>query len=128
MLDLGRTFLQSFERAPGATALVDGEQRLTYAQWAQQIGAVQRGLTALGLKAGDHLVSVLQNRMEAATLHWACQFAGIVMTPLNWRAKPEEITHCLKDSGARVLVYEQVCSVAVREAMQAQPATLVFVG
>lgn len=128
MLDLGRTFLQSFERAPGATALVDGEQRLTYAQWAQQIGAVQRGLTALGLKAGDHLVSVLQNRMEAATLHWACQFAGIVMTPLNWRAKPEEITHCLKDSGARVLVYEQVCSVAVHEAMQAQPATLVFVG
>ncbi len=128
MLDLGRTFLQSFERAPGATALVDGEQRLTYAQWAQQIGAVQRGLTALGLKAGDHLVSVLQNRMEAATLHWACQFAGIVMTPLNWRAKPEEITHCLKDSGARVLVYEQVCSVAVREAMQAWPATLVFVG
>ena len=128
MLDLGRTFLQSVERAPHATALVDGEQRLTYAQWARQIGAVQRGLAALGLRAGDHLVSVLQNRMEAATLHWACQFAGIVMTPLNWRAKPEEIVHCLKDSGARVLVYEAVCAEAVREALKTQPATLVFVG
>src|SRR5574343_154406 len=128
MLDLGRTFLQSVERAPHATALVDGQQRLTYAQWARQIGAVQRGLAALGLRAGDHLVSVLQNRMEAATLHWACQFAGIVMTPLNWRAKPEEIVHCLKDSGARVLVYEGVCAEAVREALQTQPATLVFVG
>ncbi len=128
MLDLGRTFLQSVERAPGATALVDGERRLTYAQWARQIGAVQRGLAALGLQAGDHLVSVLQNRMEAATLHWACQFAGVVVTPLNWRAKPEEIGHSLKDSGARVLVYESVCAEAVREAVQTQPVTRVFVG
>jgi 2-furoate---CoA ligase len=28
---------------------------------------------------------VLQNRWQAATIHWACQFAGIVVTPLNWR-------------------------------------------
>ena len=34
---------------------------------------------------GDHLLAVLQNRWEMATLHWACQFAGIVITPLNWR-------------------------------------------
>ncbi|MCZ2928578.1 AMP-binding protein, partial [Acinetobacter baumannii] len=72
-----------------------------------RIGAAQQGLAALGLRRGDHLLSILQNRHEAATLHWACQFAGIVMTPLNWRAKPEEIDHVLKDSGARVLVYEQ---------------------
>ena len=128
MLDLGRTFLQSVERAPLATAIVDGEQRLTYAQWAGKVGAVQRGLENLGLRAGDHLVSLLQNRMEAATLHWACQFAGIVMTPLNWRAKPEEIVHCLQDSGACVLVYEMVCAEAVDEAIKVQPATLVFVG
>src|SRR6218665_3330035 len=95
LLDLGRTFLQSAERAPQAIALVDGATRLSYAEWAQRIGAAQRGLKALGLGRGDHLLSILQNRAEAATLHWACQFAGIVMTPLNWRAKPEEIDHVL---------------------------------
>lgn len=31
MLDLGRTFLQSVERSPQALAVVDGDQRLTYA-------------------------------------------------------------------------------------------------
>lgn len=128
MLDLGRTFLQSVERAPLATAIVDGERRLTYAQWASKVGAVQNGLANLGLRAGDHLVSLLQNRMEAATLHWACQFAGIVMTPLNWRAKPEEIVHGLQDSGASVLVYEMVCAEAVDEALKVQPAHLIFVG
>ena len=106
MLDLGRTFLQSVERNPGATGLVDGAVRLTYETWALRVGGVMRGLASLGLKRGDHLLSVLQNRHQAATLHWACQFMGVVITPLNWRAKGAEIDYCLDDSGARVLIAE----------------------
>lgn len=128
MLDLGRSFLQSVERNPGATALVDGELRLSYADWALRIGAVQRGLAALGLARGDHLLSLLQNRWEAATLHWACQFAGIVITPLNWRAKPEEIDYALDDSGARALVYERVVEAAVMASTSAGPLTRIGVG
>ncbi len=115
MLDLGRTFLQSVERNPRAIALVDGELRLSYAQWLPRIGGVVRGLAELGLRRGDHLLSILQNRFEAATLHWACQFAGIVMVPLNWRAKPDEIDHCLADSAARVIVFESVVESALAE-------------
>ena len=37
MLDLGRTFLQSVERRPDRLALVDGDVRLTYAQWHARI-------------------------------------------------------------------------------------------
>jgi 2-furoate---CoA ligase len=120
MLDLGRTFLQSVDRAAGATALVDGALRLSWSEWARNIGAVQRGLQALGLRRGDHVLSVLQNRNEAATLHWACQFAGLVMTPLNWRAKPEELEHALRDSDARLLVYEAVSQEAVEQAPAAR--------
>ena len=106
MLDLGRTFLQSVDRSANTTALVDGSVRLTWGEWARAIGGVQRGLAALGLRHGDHVLSVLQNRYEAATLHWACQFSGLVMTPLNWRSKPEKIDYVLRDSEARLLVFE----------------------
>ena len=122
MLDLGRTFLQSAERSPQAIALVDGDTRLSYADWALRIGAAQRGLQTLGLGRGDHLLSILQNRVEAATLHWACQFAGIVMTPLNWRAKPEEIDHVLVDSAARVVVFEPA-TVARITSLTVQPCS-----
>lgn len=88
MLDLGKTFLQSAERSPHALAVIDGDVRWTYGQWALRIGALQRTLFELGLRHGDHVVSVLQNRHEAATLHWACQFAGLVMTPLNCAPNP----------------------------------------
>ncbi|WP_295641774.1 AMP-binding protein [uncultured Methylibium sp.] len=128
MLDLGRTFLQSVERSPQAIALVDGALRLSYADWALRVGAVQRGLAAAGLKRGDHLLVVLQNRWEMATLHWACQFAGIVVTPLNWRAKPEEIDYCLANSAARALVFEPVVEAAVAASAPAQRVLRIGVG
>jgi 2-furoate---CoA ligase len=128
MLDLGRTFLQSVERNPGAIALVDGATRWSYAQWARRIGGVARGLEAAGLVRGDHLLSVLQNRQEAATLHWACQFLGIVLTPLNWRAKGDEIDYCLHDCGARALVYEPVVEAAMAASELARGVTRIGVG
>ena len=113
MLDLGRTFLQSVERSPNALALVDGDLQLTYVQWHRIILNVADGLRELGLVRGDRLLVVLQNRWEMATLHWACQFAGIVIVPLNWRAKPEELDYCVTDAGVKVIVYEPVCADAV---------------
>ncbi len=87
-----------------------------------------RGLTTLGLEAGDHLVTVLQNRWEAATLHWACQFAGIIITPLNWRASADELDFCLGDCGAKALVYEDVSAEAVGASREAQARPRIVLG
>ncbi len=128
MLDLGRTFLQSVDRSANTTALVDGSVRLTWGEWARAIGGVQRGLAALGLRHGDHVLSVLQNRYEAATLHWACQFSGLVMTPLNWRAKPEEIDYVLRDSEARLLVFEAASEESLESSVLGKTVTRMAVG
>ena len=106
MIDLGRAFLAAVARRPDACAVVDGPLRLTYADWLDRIRRAAAGLDALGLLPGDHLVTVLGNRIEAATLHWACQFAGVVVTPVNWRATPEELGYVLDDAAARAVVYE----------------------
>lgn len=108
MLDLGTSFLASVSRDPNAIAIVDGQARLTYAEWFRTISAVAGGLGRLGVKHGDHLVTLLTNRWEAATLHWACQFAGIIVTPLNWRAKSDEIDFALDNAGACAVVYEDL--------------------
>ncbi len=113
MLDLGTTFLQSVERRPGRLAIVDGEVRLTYRAWHERIARVATGLARAGLGRGDHLVVAMQNRWEMATLHWACQFLGVVVTPLNWRAKDDEVEYCVTDAGARAIAYEPVSEAAV---------------
>ena len=72
MLDLGTSFLASVARDPQAPAIIDGDVRLNYREWYQRISALVGGFDRLGLKPGDHLVTVLQNRWQAATIHWAC--------------------------------------------------------
>jgi len=128
MLDLGTTFLQSVERSPHALALVDDGVRLSYAQWHQQVAHAVGGLAALGLARGDRLLSLLQNRNEAATLHWACQFAGVVMVPLNWRAKPEEVDHCIADADVKAVFFEAVSENAVQYSSCARALPRIAVG
>lgn len=128
MLDLGTTFLQSVERSPHALALVDDTLRLTYAQWHTQVARAAAGLSRLGFAQGDRLLSVLQNRNEAATLHWACQFLGVVMVPLNWRAKPEEVDYCIADAEVKAVVFEATSESAVQYSTGARALPRIAVG
>ena len=128
MFDLGRTFLAAIERSSDALAVVDSERRLSYAQWGCEIAGLTRGLAALGLKRGNRLAVILQNRIEMASLHWACQLAGIVMTPLNWRIKAEELNYCLSDADAAAVVFDQVGADAVSAANAARVVPRVAIG
>ncbi|MDG2285392.1 MAG: AMP-binding protein, partial [Alphaproteobacteria bacterium] len=121
MFDLGRGLLASAERMPHVLAISDGEARLTYGQWRDEILRVVGGLDSSGLVAGDHVVTLFSNRLEAATLHMACQIAGLVITPLNWRAKTEELDYVLADSQAKALVFEPLTAETVA---LSQPAML----
>ena len=116
MLDLGTTFLAALERDPRSLAIIDGDVRLTYAEWYARISSLVTALDDIGLKYGDHLVSVLRNRWQAASLHWACQFSGIILTPINWRAKSDEVSYAVHDSEARAIVYEDFPAKAVAAA------------
>jgi 2-furoate---CoA ligase len=128
MLDLGRTFLQSVERNPNALAIIDGDCRLTYAQWYEQIQRAAAGLQDMGIGRGDHIVVILQNRLEMATLHWACQFLGVIVTPLNWRAKPDEVDYCTTDAQAKAIVFEAIGAESVTASPVAQGLPRVAVG
>jgi 2-furoate---CoA ligase len=128
MLDLGNSFRASVERDPDALAIVDDSVRLTYAQWYARISAMVAGFDEVGLMPGDHLLTLLRNRWEAATIHWAGQFAGIVVTPVNWRAKADEIDYYLDNSEAKAVVFEGVSADAVRGSSQAKTCKRISLG
>ena len=128
MLDLGTSFVASVARDPQALAVVDGGVRLTYAQWYRRISSVVASFDRIGVKRGDHIVTALQNCEAAATLHWACQLAGIVITPINWRAKDDEFDFCIENSGSRAVVYQDVSAQAVETSKRAQALPRISVG
>ena len=128
MLDLGTSFMASVERDPDALAIIDGDVRLTYAEWRGAIASMAAGLDALGLRHGDHLLTAMQNSWQAATLHWACQVAGIIVTPLNWRATPEEIDWCIGDAEARAVAYDDAAADALAASAAAQQLPRIAAG
>jgi 2-furoate---CoA ligase len=128
MLDLGTSFAASVARDPNALAVVDAGVRLTYAQWYRRISSLVASFDRIGLKPGDHIVTVLQNCEAAATLHWACQLAGLVITPINWRAKDDELDFCIENSESRAIVYQDVSAPAVEKSKHAPALARVYVG
>jgi 2-furoate---CoA ligase len=128
MLDLGTSFLASIARDPDAPAIIDGDVRLSYRDWYGRISALVASFDELGLHPGDHLVTVLANNWQAATIHWACQFAGIIITPLNWRSTADELDFCLADAEAKAVVYENVSAKSVHGSGEAHKRPRIAVG
>ncbi len=115
-MNLGQAFQFTVARRPAAKAIVDGDCARTYAQWLADVQRVAGGLNAIGLQRGDHLITVIKNRYELATLYWACHWLGVVYTPLNWRSTAEEIAYCLTNADARAIAYEAVSEDAAHRA------------
>jgi 2-furoate---CoA ligase len=128
MLDLGTSFVASVARDPNALAVVDDGIRLTYAQWYARLSSLVTSFDRVGLKPGDHLATMLQNCEAAATLHWACQLAGIVITPINWRAKADELDFCIEDSESCAIVYQDVSAQAVEQSKRASALPRIYAG
>ncbi len=114
MLDVGAALIQAAERSPERLAVVAGRERLDYGAWAE------RALRLAGALEGRRVATLLQNTLEAATLHWACQLSGRLIVPLNWRLKGEEIDYCLRDAEADLLVFGPEAAEAVAAAPAAQ--------
>ena len=113
MTDLGRVLIAAAERNPRRLAVVDGERRFDYAAWLDTVARLAGGLGGLGLRQGDRLAVIMQNRWEMAALHWACQLGGVVVVPLNWRSNAGELDYFLDDSGAAALAFDDSATAAV---------------
>ena len=107
-------------RAAGDEAVVDGDLRLTYAQLRERAARLATGLAELGLRRGDRLAAVLDNRHETVELYWAAQWAGAVFVPLSWRSSAQDVDYCLDDSGARLVARDAGGAVTVGDASFAE--------
>ncbi len=128
MTDLGRTLIAAAERHPGALAVVDGERRFDYGAWLDTAARLAGGLGGLDLAPGDRLAVIMQNRWEMAALHWACQLAGVVVVPLNWRSGEDELDFFLSDSGAKALAFDASAAAAVAGSARAARLRRIAVG
>ncbi len=89
---------------PDSEAIVDGDTRLTYAQWGRRVRGLAGGLRSLGLRSGDVIATIGQNTFRHLECWVGIPAAGMVLNDLNYRLAVAELEFIVKDCGARVLV------------------------
>jgi acyl-CoA synthetase (AMP-forming)/AMP-acid ligase II len=81
---------------PDGVAFMDGHDRWTYSQLAEQAGRVARGLLDRGIRKGDRIVLHMPNRPELAVALYACFQIGAIAVPMNIRFKAAELAPLLR--------------------------------
>ena len=90
--------------AKPAVVMAGSGETLTYAQLEERSTRLAAYLRGLGLRRGDVVALLTDNRPQACEVYWACQRAGLYVTAVNWHLTPAEATYIVGDCGATVLI------------------------
>src|SRR5262245_52580278 len=92
------------ERQPARELVVDGATRLGYAEASARVRRLARGLYALGVRRGDHVAWLMDNRAEWVLVDFAVTLLGATLVPLSTWSRPRELGYVLNHCDATALV------------------------
>ena len=90
---------------PAALAVVEGDERLTYADLYNQAGSVAALLAAEGVGAGDRVAVMLDNGADAVRTVVAILRLGAVLVAVSTRSRGAELDHICADCTPAALVH-----------------------
>ncbi|MGE5764069.1 MAG: AMP-binding protein, partial [Mycobacterium leprae] len=106
-------------RHPGKTAVVDGDVRMTYAEFDAVVNRVANALTARGVRKGDRIALLSHNSWQFVAVHFALAKLGAVLVPVNFMLGAEEVAFILAHSGASGMVTEDALAEVAETALTA---------
>ena len=114
------TPLTLFERTvrvfPDQPAVVYGETRATWAEFAEQVGRFAGALARAGVEPGDRVAVLAPNVPVALAAHFAVLRVQGVLVMINTRLAAEEIAYILDHSGAKIVLVDPELAPRILEA------------
>jgi fatty-acyl-CoA synthase len=89
------------------TAVVCGDDRFTYAQFADRASRLGGALQHAGITAGDRVAFLSTNCHRLLEAYYGVLEAGAILLPLNIRLSPDELAYILNDASAKILFVEK---------------------
>jgi long-chain acyl-CoA synthetase len=99
-------FEQALAAHPDRLALIDPDDRLTYAELAERVDRLAAGLVAHGIRVRDRVALLLGNGAPFLISLLASARIGAIAVPLNIREQRDGLAYMLVQSGARLLIHE----------------------
>jgi long-chain acyl-CoA synthetase len=88
---------------PERTAVIFGDERLTWRSLDQRVTQVANGLIGLGLGKGDRVTLITANSPAMVEIMLGINRAGCVIVPLSLLASTDALAKMVEDSGAHAL-------------------------
>src|SRR6476660_5773604 len=95
----------ALERPDQAAFVMAGTgDTVTYRELNDRSNQLAQCFFETGLRFGDHIAVVMENRPEFFEVCWAAQRSGLYYTCINWHFNADETAYILDDCDAQVLV------------------------
>jgi fatty-acyl-CoA synthase len=88
---------------PGREAVVDGENRFTYAELGRRCDRWSAALQGLGVLPGDRVATIALNTHEHLEQFYAVPQIGAIVVPLNYRLVADDFVYLITHSGSKVV-------------------------
>ncbi len=122
-MNFARLIDESCQGAPSSTALIIGEEQISYGELGAQIGCVASSLRRLGVQPGDRLALLMPNSFEYLVSYYALLKMGAVAVPLNPLLREPEVHYIMEDCQASGLIFHQEFT-SIVEALRSQLSSL----
>ena len=109
---------------PDKTAVVYGEGRQSYAEFAESVGRFAGALARAGVEPGDRVAVLAPNVPALLAAHFAVLRVRAALVAINTRLNPAEVGYILNHSGAKVVIADPELAPRVAEApggLEARP-------
>lgn len=103
---------------PGKVAVIHGERRITYHEFAGRVRRLASALAAVGIDRGDTVAVMAPNVPALLEAHYAVPALGAVLNALNYRLDAATIAFCLEHGEAKVLIADREFAPVVSEALK----------
>ncbi|HEX6540671.1 MAG TPA: long-chain-fatty-acid--CoA ligase [Ktedonobacterales bacterium] len=88
---------------PNQEAVVDGDLRLTYAQFFDRCDRWSAALAAMGVGKGDRVAYIAPNTHAQLESFYAVPQLGSVLVPINYRLIADDFAYIINHSGAKIV-------------------------
>jgi len=114
---LHHAFETSCARLPAKTAIVCGEERVSYGELATRVDALAALLHARGVQRGDRVALYLESSVEFAVAAHAVLRLGAVFMPISALTKADKLAYMLGDTRAAALLTQARLQAVWQEAL-----------